>query len=85
MRIIRASEIGTYLFCRRSWWYKLQGVPSQNQQELAGGSAFHLRHGRQVIRAGLVRITGWLLLLVGLTLLVIGLALEWLNSAPGLP
>ena len=81
MRTLRASEIGAFVFCRRSWWYQSQGIPSQNQQELAGGTAFHLRHGRQVIRAGLLQAAGWLLLFIAVALLVIGLALQWLNSA----
>ena len=79
MRIIRASEIGTYLFCRRAWWYTMQGVPSENRQELAGGSAFHHRHGRQVVRVGLIRLVAWLILLAALTLLVIGLTTQLLN------
>ncbi len=84
MRIIRASEIGTYLFCRRAWWYHAQGVPSQNQQELAGGTAFHLRHGRQVILVGLLRFAGWFLLFLAVALLAAGLALQWL-SVPSIP
>lgn len=60
-------------------------MPSQNQQDLAGGTAFHLRHGRQVIQAGLIRVAGWLIFFIAMTLLVIGLALQWLNAAPALP
>jgi CRISPR/Cas system-associated exonuclease Cas4 (RecB family) len=83
MRTIRASEIGTYLYCKRAWWYQRQGVPSQNQQELAVGSAYHLRHGRMVIQAGLLRLAGWVILFLGITVFVIGLALQWLGSPVG--
>ena len=72
MRTIRASEIGAYLFCQRAWWYQAQGVESQNQAELAGGTAYHHEHGRRVFFAGLLRLAGWALLLGALILLTIG-------------
>ena len=78
-RTIRASEIGAFLFCRRAWWFQSQGQPSQNQAELAGGSAFHHRHGQQVVRAGLLRLGGWLLLVLALILLVTALTLRLLG------
>jgi len=73
MRTIRASEIGAYLFCQRAWWYQAQGVESQNQAELAGGTAYHHEHGRRVFFAGLLRLAGWALLLGALILLTIGI------------
>jgi hypothetical protein len=79
MRTIRASEIGTYLYCQRAWWYQSQGAPSQNQAEMAGGSAYHYRHGRKVVRAGLARLAGWLLLVLALILLVAALTLQWVG------
>jgi hypothetical protein len=71
MRTIRASEIGTYLYCRRAWWFKDQGFESQNQMELAGGSAYHEQHGRQVFVAGLLRLAGYALLLAALVALAV--------------
>ena len=79
MRTIRASEIGTYLFCQRAWWYQRQGKPSQNQIELAGGTAFHHQHGQQVVRSGLLRAAGWALLVVAVVLLAVGLTLYFLG------
>lgn len=79
MRTIRASEIGAYVFCQRAWWYQGQGVPSQNQSELAGGSRYHRLHGRQVLRAGFLKLAGWLLFALAVILLVVALTLQWLG------
>lgn len=70
MSVIRASDIGNYLFCRRAWWYRKQGVQSQNQAELAAGTDLHRLHGRRVIMAGLTRALGYILLAGALILLV---------------
>jgi hypothetical protein len=63
---LRASEIGSYLYCRRAWWYQRRGFESQNRAELAGGTDLHRRHGRSVLQAGLLGLLGWLLLLAAL-------------------
>ena len=48
-RVIRASEVGQYLFCARAWWLGvIEGRPSTNVEEMAAGDAAHRRHGRQV-------------------------------------
>ncbi len=70
MRPIRASEIGSYLYCARAWWYHQKGVLSSNQAEMTAGSAIHQQHGRQVMEAGLLRILAVILLLIALVLLV---------------
>jgi hypothetical protein len=41
MRVIRASEIGAYAYCRKAWWHRLQGVQSENQTEMDAGTAYH--------------------------------------------
>jgi CRISPR/Cas system-associated exonuclease Cas4 (RecB family) len=71
--LIRASEIGSYLYCRRAWWYRKQGVESENQAEMATGTELHRQHGRKVIAAGLLRTLGFVLLLAALVLLVAAL------------
>jgi CRISPR/Cas system-associated exonuclease Cas4 (RecB family) len=69
MRTIRASEVGSYLFCARAWWYHQQGLEPANQAEMIAGTELHRKHGRQVIAAGLTRILAVILLLLALALL----------------
>lgn len=79
MRTIRASELGTFQYCRRAWWYQRQGVTSENQMELAGGSEFHREHGRRVLTGRLARLLSWLLLGLALALAVAALASGWMG------
>jgi len=75
MRVIRASEIGEYLFCNRAWWLRaMRGHTSANVRELAEGVVAHAHHGRVVglaagLRAG------------ALALFVIALILLFLSNA----
>ena len=69
MAVIRSSDIGNYLYCRRAWWYRKQGLESENQAELAAGTELHHRHGRQVLASSLNRTLGLILLLAALVLL----------------
>ncbi len=78
MRPIRSSEIGNYLYCRRAWWYRKTGVPSENQTELVAGTDLHRQHGRKVLAASLTRNLGLILLLIATLLLVAYLAFHWL-------
>jgi len=70
MPIIRASEIGSYLYCRRAWHYRKQGVESENQAELAAGTELHRQHGRKILASSLSRILGLILFLAAIVLLV---------------
>jgi CRISPR/Cas system-associated exonuclease Cas4 (RecB family) len=66
MRKIRASDIGSYLFCQRAWWYRQQGIASENLADLAGGRELHHQHGRKVLTSGILRMAAYALLLAAL-------------------
>ena len=70
MKTIRASEISSYLYCARAWWYQRQGLETSNQAEMTAGTGIHLAHGRKVLASGLTRALGLLALLAALGLLV---------------
>ena len=69
MKTIRASDIGSYLYCHRAWWYRLNGQESINQAEMAAGTELHRTHGRTVLAAGLMRTLAFLILLVACVML----------------
>ena len=69
MSVIRSSDIGNYMYCRRAWWYRKQGLESENQAELAAGTQLHQRHGRQVLASNLNRMVGLILIMIALVLL----------------
>ena len=70
MKVIRSSDIGNYLYCRRAWMYRRQGFQSENKAELASGTELHRMHGRKVFASGLSRTFGFILLLAALVLFV---------------
>jgi hypothetical protein len=72
MRVIRASEVGEYVFCHRAWWlHQVQGEQSANTRDMAEGTARHARHGRQVSLAVGLRALAVLLLVAALVALVL--------------
>jgi len=70
VKTIRASEIGTYLYCARAWSYDRQGIDSTNQTEMNTGTELHRQHGRKVLASNLIRTLALVLFLIALTLLV---------------
>ena len=77
-RTIRASEISSYLFCRRSWWYQRSGQPSENLVDLAAGIDLHQRHGQAALETGCLRSLAYALLLLALALLAAYFAAQWM-------
>jgi hypothetical protein len=69
MPITRASDIGSYLYCRRAWKYRRDGVESENQAELAAGTELHRRHGLKTLSATILRTVGLILLLAAVLML----------------
>lgn len=62
-RLIRASEVGEYVYCRRAWWLgRVVGLEPAGRDRRARGVALHARHGRRV------RLSNALLIAAALTL-----------------
>ena len=73
--IIRASELGEYVYCARAWWLRrVQGVPSRNLAALHSGQQAHDRHGRSVASFRTQRRLALLLCALALLLLAAALA-----------
>ena len=71
-RVIRASEIGEYLFCKRAWWLRSQGMESENRKALDAGSAEHEDLARRVALTGCLRTASFVLFLAALTAAAVG-------------
>lgn len=72
--IIRAGEIGQYVFCAQAWWLgSVEGHPSANQQELVAGEMAHTRHGQKVRTALVLRRLAYVVLVLAAVVGVIWL------------
>jgi hypothetical protein len=74
-KYVTASEIGSYVFCRRAWHLDQRGVSTTLRSECDAGVEFHHQHGIQVHAAGRTRnLSAWFALaaivLTGLALLL---------------
>jgi CRISPR/Cas system-associated exonuclease Cas4 (RecB family) len=70
-QIIRASEIGEYVYCRRAWWLRRSaGYTPTNIRERATGVAYHEQHGHNVESAERVRRFALLLIFLAVSAIV---------------
>jgi hypothetical protein len=71
MSTIRASEIGTYLYCNRAWFYVKKGYQPGNPEELAAGTEIHQEHTRSIMASGCLRLIAYSMLIAAFVLLAI--------------
>jgi CRISPR/Cas system-associated exonuclease Cas4 (RecB family) len=73
LAMIRASEIGEYVYCARAWWLRrVLGLEPAGRERRERGSALHRRHALAV---GVSRMLLWLglaLLLAAGALILLG-------------
>ncbi len=78
--IIRASEIGQYVYCARAWWLgRVLGFRSANVEAMRQGTAQHRAHGHAVVGYHRLR---WLAVAL-LVLAVMVLVAAWLLGLTG--
>ena len=68
--IIRASEIGRWVYCQRAWWLSKEGYESHNIAALQTGLNVHQHHARQVAGAHRTRQLALVFLALGILLLL---------------
>ena len=73
MRTLRASELGSFLYCQHAWWYQRLGIAGQNQTELANGTAFHAGHARSAKLALVFRRAALFLIILAVALVAVQL------------
>ena len=80
-RVIRASEIGEYVFCRRAWWYHyIVGLASSNQDKMQAGTAKHVEHGKQVQWSDMLRRAAFVMLAIAVFFAVAFILLAMLSA-----
>lgn len=73
LAIIRASELGEYVYCARAWWLRRAlGWEPAGRERREYGTALHRRHGRAVLGSRALITLMLLLLIAGVALIVAG-------------
>jgi hypothetical protein len=77
-RLISASEIGTWCYCKKAWHLSHSGYPSSHAEERAAGIRYHQVHnGRLRAAHQQQKIASILMLVCVLILVMIGISSLW--------
>lgn len=76
--IIRVSEIVTYLYCQRAWWYQRRGFAPANQREMTFGREQHHKHAQKVYWSTRLKYLAVFLMMMAALLLLAFLVDTWL-------
>lgn len=77
-RFINASEVASFLYCRRAWAFQREGAPSTREPERRAGTAYHVPHGEKVATGERTGALSRALLVIAIVLLLFGLAVAFL-------
>ena len=70
--IIRASEVGEYVYCARAWWLRrVIGLEPAGHERRELGTALHRRHGRTVAGSRALVVLGAALVLAAALLILL--------------
>lgn len=70
--IIRASEVGEYVYCAHAWWLRrVAGLEPAGHERRELGTVLHRRHGRAVAGSRLLVILSMALGLVAVLLIML--------------
>lgn len=73
LSVIRASEIGEYVYCARAWWlHRVLELEPEGRERRERGTILHQRHGRAVAGSRVLLIMAFILLFIALVLFVVG-------------
>ena len=71
--IIRASEVGEYVYCTRAWWLRrVEGLEPDARERLEHGMILHHRHGLKVAGSRIMLGVAVLLVFMAFILLLVG-------------
>lgn len=65
-RLVRASEVGEYVFCQHAWWlHVVEGRRSTYVARLTHGTKRHRQHGQRVTVSNILVVAAIIALLCG--------------------
>lgn len=70
--IIRASEVGEYVYCAHAWWLRrVAGLEPAGRERRELGTVLHRRHGQAVAGSRMLVTLGVALVLVAALLIIL--------------